>query len=86
MYPGVCNTDIKRHMGVDKSITGNIIASPILWLLTRSPARGAQTVLWAATDPDVATVTGKLFSNMQVDILQTKSVVLCFIDIKISGN
>ena len=23
VYPGVCATDIKRHMGVDKSITGH---------------------------------------------------------------
>ena len=22
VYPGVCSTNIKRHMGVDKSITG----------------------------------------------------------------
>ena len=65
VYPGVCSTDIKRHMGVDRSITGNIIANPILWLLTRTAARGAQTVLWSATDPDLGKVTGKLFSNMK---------------------
>ena len=65
----MCSTNIKRHMGVDKSISGSVVASPILWLLTRSPDRGAQTVLWAATDQELETTTGKLFSNMkEVDI------------------
>jgi len=69
VYPGVCATNIKRHMGVDKSISGNIIAHPLLWLLTRTAARGAQTVLWAAIDKDVEEKTGKLFSNMkEIDI------------------
>lgn len=69
VYPGVCSTNIKRHMGVDKSISGSVVASPILWLLTRSADRGAQTVLWAATDQELETTTGKLFSNMkEVDI------------------
>jgi len=65
VYPGVCGTNIKRHMGVDKSISGSVVASPILWLLTRSAERGAQTVLWAAMDQEVGTHTGKLFSNMK---------------------
>ena len=66
VYPGVCSTNIKRHMGVDRSITGNIIANPLLWLLTRTAARGAQGVIWAATDAGLDKVTGKLFSSMEV--------------------
>ena len=73
VYPGVCSTNIKRHMGVDKSISGNAVASPILWLLTRSPERGAQTVLWASTDQCLSGVTGKLFSNMKE--VEVESVV-----------
>jgi len=65
VYPGVCATNIKRHMGVDKSISGNLVANPIMWLLTRSPDRGAQTVLWAATGSELVGLTGKLFSNMK---------------------
>ena len=53
-------------MGVDRSITGNIIANPLLWLLTRTAARGAQGVIWAATDAGLDKVTGKLFSSMEV--------------------
>ena len=37
-YPGVCDTAITRHMGLDKSITGNLIANPILWFFKRWPA------------------------------------------------
>ena len=66
VYPGVCSTNIKRHMGVDRSITGNMIANPLLWLLTRTAARGAQGVIWAATDASLDKVTGKLFSSMEV--------------------
>ncbi len=35
MHAGVCSTNIKRHMGVDKSIVGTFISKPILWFLTR---------------------------------------------------
>ena len=62
----MCSTNIKRHMGVDKTISGYLIATPILWLATRTAARGAQTVLWAATDPGLDKVSGKWFSNMKV--------------------
>ena len=70
----MCSTNIKRHMGVDRSITGNIIANPLLWLLTRTAARGAQGVIWAATDSSLVGVTGKLFSSMEViQILNTQT-------------
>ena len=65
VYPGVCSTNIKRHMGIDKSISGNIIAKPLTWFLTKSPDRGSQSVIWAATEPSIAGVSGKLFSKMQ---------------------
>ena len=74
VYPGVCSTNIKRHMGVDRSITGNIIANPLLWLLTRTAARGAQGVIWAATDSSLDRVTGKLFSSMQVRLRKLASI------------
>jgi len=63
-YPGVCATNIKRHMGVDKSISGNIIANPLLWFLSKSPERGAQTPLFLATEKNLET-TGALYSNLK---------------------
>jgi len=73
VYPGVCSTNIKRHMGVDRSITGNIIANPLLWLLTRTASRGAQGVIWAATDSSLDRMTGKLFSSMQEIEIDSKA-------------
>jgi len=64
VYPGVCSTDIKRHMGVDKSISGYTIANPLMWFLTKSAERGAQTAVFAAIDQDIENATGKLYSNM----------------------
>lgn len=62
-YPGVVRTQIKRHMGVDKSILGNFLSNPLLWFLTSDVMRGSQTTLFLAMDPSVATTTGKLFSK-----------------------
>ena len=68
----MCSTNIKRHMGIDKSISGNIIASPFLWFFNRTAERGAQSVIWAATDPALSGVTGKLFSNLKELHLEDK--------------
>ena len=66
VYPGVVATDIKRHMGVDKSIVGTFISSPLLWLLTTSPERGAQTAVYAAIDESAAGASGKLYVKREV--------------------
>jgi len=69
-YPGICKTDIKRHMGVDKSITGNVISKPILSPLTSSAESGAKIPMVLATDPDLKD-TGKLFSSKgEIDIAE----------------
>jgi len=60
-YPGICKTGIKRWMGVDKSISGNVISKPLLSPLTNSAEAGAKAPMVLATDPDL-TDTGKLFS------------------------
>ena len=76
-YPGVVRTGIKRHMGVDKSITGNIIAKPLLWLfpgVSKSPEEGAKTPLFLTLDnetiSDGNSSSGKLFNmngEMEID-------------------
>ncbi len=65
-YPGVVGgTGIKRHMGVDRSITGAILSRPMLWLLTVPPSRGAATPVFLATSEDGdsgnGAATGRLF-------------------------
>jgi len=67
-YPGVCKTGIKRYLGVDKSITGNVISKPLLSPMTSSAEAGAKVPMVLATDPDL-NHTGKLFSAKdQLDI------------------
>ena len=74
VFPGVCSTNIKRHMGIDKSISGNIIAQPLMWVITKSPERGAQSVIWAATEPSLAGLSGKLFSRMQEEEVEERAM------------
>jgi len=79
-YPGVVATDIKRHMGVDKSVTAFFIANPLLWLFTKKPGRGAQVSLYLAIDPAVTSTTGCLFSpqlrTMEVAKLATDPLTI----------
>jgi len=35
-YPGLCDTLIERHTGLNKSISGSLVANNILWFLHRS--------------------------------------------------
>jgi len=64
-YPGVSSTNIKRHMGVDKSITGYFISRPLLWFLSRSAERGSQTPLYVCLSEALSGETGKLYSGLK---------------------
>ena len=67
-YPGICKTDIKRHMGVDKSITGNVISKPILSPLTSSAESGAKIPMVLATDPDLKGMWDYFFSQTLIQL------------------
>jgi hypothetical protein len=65
-------------MGVDKSISGNIISKPLLWLLpgvSRKPEDGARSPLFLVLDNETITVaksaSGQLFDSnrslMEID-------------------
>lgn len=58
VYPGICTTDITRHLPYYKSITRYFI-KPIAWLFLKSPAKGSQTLIHAALDPELENVTGQ---------------------------
>ncbi len=50
-YPGVVGgTGIKRHMGVDRSISGSLISGPLLWFLTVTPTTAARGPFRLATE------------------------------------
>ena len=52
-----------RHMGIFKSFFGNLLVSPFLWLFTKRPNAGAQTLVYCALEPSLQNVSGKYFSN-----------------------
>ncbi|CAG0895059.1 unnamed protein product [Darwinula stevensoni] len=63
--PGTVNTEITRHLAYKNSFLGQLIATPILWLMTKSARQGAQTILYAALDENLEGVSGRCFSNMK---------------------
>ncbi|KAL3873160.1 hypothetical protein ACJMK2_036312 [Sinanodonta woodiana] len=69
VYPGLCSTEIGRHMSVSKSVSGSFF-SPINWLFLKSPTEGAQTIVYCALDPSLEKVSGKYFVNLK----ETESV------------
>lgn len=62
--PGVVDTPL-YHKSMPSSLSATVaksIAKPFVWLTHKTPFGGAQTVLYAALDPDLDKVTGKYFS------------------------
>ncbi|VVC33220.1 NAD(P)-binding domain,Short-chain dehydrogenase/reductase SDR [Cinara cedri] len=65
IYPGICTTNIVRHLPFYNSFTRFFI-KPMAWLVLKSPAKGSQTLVHAALDPELENVTGKFISNFKI--------------------
>lgn len=59
VHPGIVDTEITRHMSIFNSYIAAIFVRPIMWLFTRTPQQGAQTVLYAALSPKLEKVSGQ---------------------------
>ncbi|XP_073844811.1 retinol dehydrogenase 13-like [Musca autumnalis] len=66
LHPGVVDTELFRHMGFFNSFFASLIFKPLSWPFLKSPKNGAQTTLYAALDEDLATVSGKYFSDCAI--------------------
>ena len=62
-------------MGVDKSLTGNLIAKPLLWLVpgaSKNPTEGAKTPLYLTLDQETIknceSASGKLYDSKQNEL------------------
>lgn len=66
VHPGIVNTEITRHMGIANSVVAKVFAKPILWLFTKSPRQGAQTVVHCALAEGLEADSGAYFSNCKV--------------------
>jgi NAD(P)-dependent dehydrogenase (short-subunit alcohol dehydrogenase family) len=56
MHPGVVNTNFSTKI---KGLSGMLVRP--LTLFMRTPERGADTIIWLASSPDVEGITGKYF-------------------------
>ncbi|KAL4120017.1 hypothetical protein QTP88_012763 [Uroleucon formosanum] len=65
IYPGICTTDISRHLPFYNSVTRFFI-KPIAWLFLKSPAKGSQTLVHAALDPELENISGQFISNFNI--------------------
>ncbi|XP_055319861.1 retinol dehydrogenase 13-like [Sitodiplosis mosellana] len=64
--PGLVDTEITRHMGVFKSLSG-MIFRPLTWPFLKTPKSGAQTTIMAALEPRLANKSGLYYSNCTKD-------------------
>ncbi|XP_068619129.1 retinol dehydrogenase 13-like [Battus philenor] len=63
--PGFSDTNLTRHMPMSKSVTRFIIY-PLFWPVMKLARTGAQTVLHAALDPQLADSAGDYYVDMKL--------------------
>jgi len=66
--PGMVNTSLPRFMPSWQLY----LSYPIRWAMLRSPEKGAETIVYAATAPELSQITGRYFGDMK-DITDTAS-------------
>ena len=59
--PGMVNTNLSRFM----PLYLQYLSYPILYAMLRTPQKGAKTVVWAATAPELQGKTGLYFGDMK---------------------
>mmetsp|Transcript_23450 Transcript_23450/g.21327 ORF Transcript_23450/g.21327 Transcript_23450/m.21327 type:complete len:398 (-) Transcript_23450:24-1217(-) len=65
VHPGIVRTEVTRHMNIFMRVA-QMIVSPILILLQKSPLQGASTSIYVATDPSLEGIGGKYFFNNKI--------------------
>jgi NAD(P)-dependent dehydrogenase (short-subunit alcohol dehydrogenase family) len=61
--PGMVNTNLSRFMLMPLYL--QYLSYPILYAMLRTPQKGAKTVVWAATAPELQGKTGLYFGDMK---------------------
>lgn len=61
VHPGIVDTEIIRHMGFFNSWIATILIKPFVWPFIKGPRQGAQTVIFAAIEPELENISGKYF-------------------------
>ena len=50
-----------RHVGIYQNLLGRLTVDTLTWLFIKTPIKGAQSALFAASDPSLDDVTGECF-------------------------
>ncbi|XP_076165038.1 retinol dehydrogenase 13 [Ptiloglossa arizonensis] len=66
VHPGIVNTEISRYVSAEQNFFSKTIVKSLTWFFIKSPAKGSQTVIFAALDPSLSDVTGAYLSNNKV--------------------
>lgn len=61
--PGICNTEIYRHLPLKNKGFIRVSFGPFMWLLMKYAEDGAQLAVYCATAEEVAESTGKFFKD-----------------------
>ncbi|BFZ06996.1 hypothetical protein BsWGS_10035 [Bradybaena similaris] len=61
--PGICNTDIYRHLPLKSKQFIRFSFGPFMWMLMKYAEDGAQITVYCATAEELAEVTGKHFKD-----------------------
>ena len=59
--PGVCRTEVHRHMPFKQSAMVALAFSPFMWFLMKSAKDGAQGAIYLAVSTEEKESTGKLY-------------------------
>lgn len=59
VHPGLCKTELGRHMSFYNSWLAAVVVKPMQWFVLRSPAQGAACVVYAAAEPSLADTSGE---------------------------
>lgn len=61
LHSGIVQTEIMRHVGIYQNLLGRLTVDTLTWLFIKTPIKGAQSALFAASDPSLDDVTGECF-------------------------
>lgn len=62
-HPGVCNTNLLRHMPLQSSSFLSYTTFPFIWLLMKTAKDGMNTPVTCAIADEIAGISGKYFSD-----------------------
>uniref|UniRef100_A0A182WIU9 Retinol dehydrogenase 12 n=1 Tax=Anopheles minimus TaxID=112268 RepID=A0A182WIU9_9DIPT len=62
LHPGAINTELMRHLNPCL----RTMAKPIFWVFFKTPKSGAQTTLYCAMEPTIASQTGLYYSDCKL--------------------